>query len=49
MPIKQADDHLMGYGSGDSGRGDDLAEGVAHGVKKSKVTQGPRSWPHQVD
>jgi len=33
MPIKQADDHLMGYGSGDSGRGDDLAEGMAHGVQ----------------
>jgi hypothetical protein len=36
MTSEQADDHLMGNGSGDSGRGDDLAEGVAHGNRKGR-------------
>lgn len=30
MTTEQPDDHLMGDGSGDSGRGHDLSEGVTH-------------------
>jgi hypothetical protein len=36
MTIEQADDHLMGYGSSDSGRSHDSSEGVTHGKRRGR-------------
>jgi len=36
MTIEQADDHLMGNGSCDSGSGHDLSEGVTHGKRRGR-------------
>ena len=36
VTIEQADDHLMGDGSRDSGRGNDSTQGMTHGKRRGR-------------